>query len=191
MMTYFEVKGRLEDLKRFRGLYREYIDFTNRETNLPAQMVRRKMEPMVSGTVDSLRQVRLGRLVTRHAPAKGGGKVKINIIRAIFREPVRSYFMLDDHTPLEILDRGINVYRRLLWRQKVQLFNPLFWLLQFAGFLADLPFFIFRRAGYDTMEIEKSKAVRAYRAAIQILALILLAKWSGLIDWIWFDILGF
>lgn len=190
-MTYFEIKGRLDDLMRFRDLYREYIDFTNRENNLPAEMVKRKLEPLLTSTVDSLARVDLGRLVTREAPAKGGQKVKINIMRAIFREPVRRHFFLDDHTPLEVLDRGINAYRTRLGRQKIQLLNPLFWLYHFAGFLADLPFLICRRAGYDTIDADNRTSVKVYKIVFQVLVFALVAKWLGLVDWIWFDILGF
>lgn len=85
-MNYFEVKDRLESLLRFRTLYVEYIGFTNREENPAARIIRQKMEPLAPITVESLRQVGLGGMVTRDAPAHGGRKIRINLIKAIFRD---------------------------------------------------------------------------------------------------------
>jgi hypothetical protein len=80
-MSYFEVKERLENLTEFRNLYADYASFTNKPNNVPAQMVRQKMEPLVPMTVDSLRRVGLGHMVTHDAPVRGGRKVRINRFR--------------------------------------------------------------------------------------------------------------
>ncbi|MFZ5980513.1 MAG: hypothetical protein ACOYVF_07750 [Candidatus Zixiibacteriota bacterium] len=189
-MNYFEVKGRLDSLKEFRALYREYIDFTNRETNLPAQMTRKKMEPLTAITVDSLDRVGLGSLITRDAPVKGGRKIKINLIRAIFRDHLIRHFSLDDKTPLELLDKGIVKYQRLLWKEKVQLFNPFFWLYHYVGYLALLPLLILKKAGYDTSDAEKLAIVKVYIIIFQLAVFYLLLEWSGTIALIRFDILG-
>ena len=189
-MNYFEVNERLECLKEFRALYREYIDFTNRENNVPAQMTRRKMEPLTALTVDSLNRVGLGSLVTRDAPVKGGRKIKINLIKAIFRDHLIRHFSLDDKTPLELLDKGIVAYQARLWRQKVQLFNPLFWLYHFVGYLALLPLQILKKAGFDTSDAEKLAVVKAYIVVFQLAVFYLLLEWSGTIALIRFDILG-
>jgi hypothetical protein len=82
-MTYFEVKERLNSLIRFRKLYVEYVKFTNRESNPAAQMVRARMEPLTTLTVDSLKRVGLGSMLTRAAPARGGKTMKINLIRCL------------------------------------------------------------------------------------------------------------
>jgi len=170
-MNYFEVKQRLEKILEFRALYREYIDFTNRENNVPAQMTRKKMEPLTAITVDSLNQVELGSMITRDAPVKGGKKVKINLIRAIFRDQLIHHFSL-------------------LWRQKAQLFNPLFWLYHFVGYLAWLPLLILKKAGYDTSDAEKLAVVKLYVIVFQLAVFYLLLEWSGTIALIRFDILG-
>ncbi len=173
MMTYFEICDRLEKLTEFRRLYREYLDFTNRAGNLPAQALLRQMEPMIVQTVDSLNRVGLGAIITRDAPARGGKKVKINQIRAIFRDRVREHYHLDENAPVKLLDEGILLYTEWLARQKLQLFNPLFWLYEFAGFLADLPLVVCHRAGYDTRSFESRSSVRILRLGIQIAVIVL------------------
>ena len=103
MMDYFEVRERLDCLQQFRNQYAEFIEFTNRPNNVPAQMVRRKMEPLEPMVVESLKKVGLGRLITREAPASGGRKIRVNLIKAIFRDTVIKRFSVKDEEPLEIL----------------------------------------------------------------------------------------
>ena len=190
MLTYFEVKERLDNLTKFRNLYREYIDFTNRSTNVPAQIVRRRMEPLVPMAVDSLRRVGLGSMITRDAPVKGGRKIQINLVKAVFRDHIIRQFSLDDQTPLDILDKGVLRYKQHLWAQKIQLFNPLFWLFHFGLFLARLPVLIFEKAGYDTTKAERFTSARFYLVLFQLVFFYIIAKWVGLVGWIRFDILG-
>jgi len=190
MMNYFEIKQRLENLTEFRALYGEYIEFTNRETNVPAQLIRQRMEPLAPLAVDSLKKVGLGYLVTRDAPARGGGRVQVNLIKAIFRDHVIQRFSLDEKEPLAILERGLKEYRQLLWVQKIQLFNPLFWLFQIGLFLARLPLYICQSAGFDTSRAERAPGIKVYLIAVQILFLFLLAHAVGLINWFRFDIIA-
>ena len=187
-MNYFEVKGRLANLVKFRNLYSEYLSFINRDVNIPAQLVRSKMEPLTNLTVDSLRQVELGSMLTREAPAKGGRKVKINLIRAIFRDKIIRHFLLDEHAPLRILDQGVVRYKTLLWKQKVQLFNPLFWIFQMVIFLAELPIQMCRRAGYETQAIEQSRMMRVYIILFQVVLFYVIFKSFGIIDWLRFNL---
>lgn len=181
-MEYFEIRDRLRRLRRFRAMYKEYLAFTNRERNPAAQLVLEKMEPMVRLTVDSLRRVKLGSMITRDAPARGGRRVKINVIKAIFRENVKSYYSLDEEAPLRALDKGILLYQRRLWLHTVQLFNPLFWLYHFSGFLARLPILMVRRAGYDTDRAEKMLSVRMWIVVVQALCFYALFQWTGLVS---------
>ncbi len=167
-MTYFEIRERLTCLTQFRNLFKEYIQFPNRENNKAAQIVREKMEPLLSLTVDSLKRVRLGSTVTRDAPVRGGHKLRINLIRAIFREHLIRRFMLNDETPMKILDSGIARYKARLWRERVQLFNPLFWLYHFSEFLARLPILFLSKVGCDTRQTEKSKGFRFYIVLVQL-----------------------
>lgn len=190
MMDYFETKERLDNLAEFRRLYIEYISFTNRPHNPAGEMVRSKMQPLLSLTVESLRRVGLGGMITHDAPVHGGKKVRINLIKAIFRDHVIKRFNLDDTAPLEVLDRGIVKYRKLLWQQKVQLYNPIFWFYQFGVFLAKLPFHIFRAAGYDTDPAEKLAAVKVYLVVFQLAYFYALLKTVGFFDWLRIDILA-
>jgi len=190
MMTYFEVKDRLNCLQRFRDLYIEYINFTNRPQNVPAQMVRQKMEPMMLMVVESLKKVDLGHLITREAPSDGGRKIRVNLIKAIFRDEIIRRFSVKDKEPLEILDHGLLAYRNLLWRQRLQLFNPIYWLYHFGDFLAHLPILIFRSAGYDTSKAERLASVKFYLVAFQILYFYLIADSIGFIEWLRFDIIA-
>lgn len=189
-MNYFEVKERLDSLVRFRSMYIEYIGFTNRAENVPAQMVRQKMEPLAPIAVDSLKQVGLGGLITRDAPVHGGRKIRINLIKAIFRDHVIRRFSLTDREPLEILDRGVLEYRKLLWVQKLQLFNPLYWLHLVGLFLARLPILIFRSAGFNTSGVEQAVAVKVYVVVFQIVFYLLIARAIGLFAWLQNDIIA-
>lgn len=190
MMTYFEARGRRDHLLEFRRLYREYSGFTNKENNIPAQVLLQKLEPMTALTVDSLRRIGLGSMITHDAPSKGGRKIRINIIKAIFRPHLIRHFSLEDTDVLRLLDRGIVKYRVRVWQQAINLFNPIFWLVQLIGFVADIPFHVFRRAGFETDRLEKKSSVRAYRLVVQVLLLVLLLKLTGVLDWIRFDILA-
>lgn len=182
-MEYFEIKERLDNLERFRDLYREYIDFTNRETNLPAQLIRKKMEPLASLAVDSLQAISLGRMVTQEAESQGGRKVQINIIKAIFRDNVIRQYLLHDLAPLDALEEGIAKYQAMLSRNRVQLVNPFFWLFHFIGFVAKLPILVFHRAGYDTRHAEKLTSVRAFVIVLQLAIWYILLESTGLIDY--------
>lgn len=190
MMDYFEVRDRLECLQQFRNRYAEYIEFTNRPNNLPAQMVLQKMEPMTPMVVESLKKVDLGRLITREAPSSGGRKIRINLIKAIFRDHVIRSFSVKDHEPMEILDQGLLAYRNLLWRQRLQLFNPLFWLHHFGIYIARLPITIFRSAGYDTSQAEETASMKFYLASFQILYFYLIADAVGFVDWLRFGVIA-
>lgn len=190
MMTYFEARGRRDHLLDFRRLYHDYSEFTNKENNAAAQMLLQKLEPMAPLTVDSLRRVGLGSMITHDAPARGGKKVRINIIKAIFRPHLVRHYSLEDADVLKLLDRGIVKYRIRVWQQAINLFNPLFWLLQLIGFIADLPLHIFNRAGFDTEKAERQVSVRACRVIVQLLLVALLLKLTGVLDWIRFDILA-
>lgn len=182
-MTYFEVKERLDVLVEFRRLYTEYIEFTNRFANPAAAIVREKMEPLAAMTVDSLKRVRLGTMLTRNAPARGGRKVRINLIRAIFRHRVIEDFNLDDRAPMRVLDTGIVKYRSRLWRQKIQLFNPLFWLLHVTAYIAMLPVNMLHKAGYDVTVDEDTPLVRVFVLFFQIICFYVVFKSTGLVEW--------
>lgn len=182
-MTYFEVKERLNVLVEFRRLYTEYVEFTNRFANPAAKIVRDKMEPLAAMTVDSLKQIKLGSMLTRTAPSRGGRKIKINLIRAIFRVKVIRDFNLDDRAPMKLLDSGIVKYRTRLWRQKIQLFNPLFWFLQLTAYLALLPVNMLHKSGYDVMANDQAPLVRILVLLFQVICFYVLFKSTGLIDW--------
>lgn len=190
MMNYFEIRNRLANLEELRSLYREYISFTNRETNVPAQAIRTKMEPMAVLAIDSLRRVGLGSMVTRDAESRGGRKVRINLVKAIFRDHVVRRYDVRDNEVLTLLDRGIASYKSRLWKQQINLLNPLYWLYQIGTLLADLPFMIFRSAGYDTEKAEQLISARLFRLVVQLVFFAVIIKWSGLFDLIRFDILA-
>jgi hypothetical protein len=190
MMDYFEVRQRLTNLTEFRRLYIEYLDFTNRFENPAAEIVLKKMERLLPMTVQSLRQTGLGGMITRDAPVHGGRRVRINLIKAIFRPHLIKRFNLDDNGPLEILDRGVMKYQRLLWMQKVQLFNPVFWIYQFGVFLARLPFHIARASGFSTDSAERLGIVKLYLFVFQIAYFFVLFKALGLFEWVRIDFIA-
>lgn len=180
-MEYFEVRDRLRHLKRFRAIYKEYLAFTNRDRNPAAQLVLDKLEPMGRMVVDSLRRVNLGSVITRDAPSRGGRRIKINIVKAIFRENVKSYYSLNEKAPLDALDRGILIYQKRLWRQAIQLFNPVFWLYHFSGFLARLPILFLRRAGYDTDQAESRLSFKIWVLVVQVACFYAVFQGTGLL----------
>jgi hypothetical protein len=87
------------------------------------------------------------------------------------------------------LDNAILKYRKKLWVQRIQLFNPLFWLFHFIAFVARLPFYAASKAGFDTTEAEESPLVRTYLFLFQVACYVGLAHALGVIDWLRFDIL--
>lgn len=190
MMLYFEVSDRLNQMIRFRQLYREYIGFTNRAENQPAQMIRQKMRPMVTEVVDSLRRIGLGGMITRDAPVRGGRRVRINLIKAIFRDEVIRRYNLEDEFPISLLDQGILEYRKQLWVARLQLFNPFFWLYQSVAFAARLPIFVFSRAGFDTSRVESLAPVKLLIVLVQAGIYAALIKWTGIVDWLSFDMVA-
>lgn len=183
-MTYFEAKERLKNLEKFRDFYREYIEFTNRENNIPAQIVRKKMMPLADLTVDSLRRIKIGSIITREAPVQGGGKIKINLIRAIFRDHIIRRFKLDDETPLKLLDRGVARYQVYVWKEKIQLFNPLFWLYHGTEYLTRLPIILCHKLGIETYNAENTISYKLGATLFQLMVLFIFLKAIGLFSWL-------
>ncbi|MEK7775164.1 MAG: hypothetical protein AAB305_04700 [Candidatus Zixiibacteriota bacterium] len=186
-MNYFEAKERLESLVQFRKQYGEYIAFTNRERNLAAQTVRERLESALGFVCDSLGKVSCGYLQTTDLPSQGGKSLKINVVKAVFRpELVRKYDLRDD-TPLAELDRGISIYQKMLWREKLNLWNPLFWFVYLTSYAARLPFRILESAGQDVAALEKTPLTRGYVVIVQLIFAFLILKQSGFLTLIWFD----
>ena len=183
MMTYFELKGRLENLREFRDRYAEYLNFTNRPENPAAQILLKRMQASAAMTVDSLKRIDLGAMLTKDAPARGSKTIRINLIKAVFRDEVIERFNLEEEAPLKILDRGIVRYQARLWRQKVQLFNPVFWLYHIVGLAARLPFLFLNRAGYGSPRVEKLTLVKIYVVLFQFGCYWALARYTGVIAW--------
>lgn len=190
MLTYFEIKDRIENLEQFRSLYRDYLKYPDRLTNDQAIRVREQMRGLSPLTVDSMRRVGLGRIASRTARTRGDRPVQINVIKALFRDNVIQDFQIDDETPIKQIDRAILNWRQKMWQQKLQLFNPLFWLYHFFGFVADLPLALLRRSGYDTAAWEEHGLTKLYRLLVQVTLFWLLFDALGVIDWIRFDILN-
>lgn len=110
--------------------------------------------------------------------------MRINVIKAIFRDSVIKQFSLDERLPLEILEKGIVQYRKLLWEQRLQLYNPVFWLFRFFGFVARLPFLFCRQAGYNTEKAEQLTLVKLWIIGFQAFCFYLVAESLGLIDFV-------
>lgn len=183
-MNYFEVRERLETLKKMRRLYKEYLSFTNRFENPAAQIVAHQMRPLVAMTIDSLKHAGVGSVVTHDAPAKGGKRYKINIIKAIFRESLTRNFSLEEDAPTEAIEAAIAKYRILLIRSRIQLFNPIFWLVQFVGYGISFPFYIMQKCGFDTAEFEKTSVGRMIKIIIALAMLYITSEASGFSQWL-------
>ncbi len=184
MLTYFEIQDRIENLQQFRSLYRDYLKYPDRLTNDNAIRVREQMHGLAPLTVDSLKRVGLGRIATRTAKTRGDRPVQINVIKALFRDNIIQDFQIDDETPIKLIDRAILAWQQKMWRQKLQLFNPLFWLYHFFGFLAELPISLLRRARYDTSRFDEHPAVKAYVLLVQLLLFWVFFEAVGLVDWV-------
>ncbi len=189
-MNFFEIRSRLEALECFRHTYAEYLTFTDRESNPAAQIVRARLEPSTVLVVDSLRRARLGGLITKDAPSRGGRTVRVNLIRAIFRDEVMQRYGLDERAPLQVLDRAILAYRRRLWRESLQLANPLFWFATATTWIASTPLTFLERAGFDVDSLRSAPVWRGYLLVAQITLFTLVVWRTGLASWIWLDILA-
>lgn len=183
-MNYFETKKRLATLKQFKKLYEEYISFTNRFDNPAAEIVLNKMRPLAPMTIDSLKKVRIGTIVTTDAPARGGKKYKINMIKAIFRESLIRHFNLDEKEPLCAIEAAVVKYETLKSRAFVQLFNPFFWVIEFVAYVAEIPFIILERAGIEILEFRKTSAAKLFKICIMVSLLFVLAETTGVLDWV-------
>lgn len=184
-MNYFEVTIRLATLRKFRRLYMEFIGFTNRYDNPAAEIVLNQMRPLLPLTIDALRRARVGTIMTQDAPARGGKKYRINVIKAIFRPTLVENFNLDDDEPLTALDTAIVKYETLRSRTFVQLFNPFFWLMEMVAYLADLPFIILEKAGFELDDFRKTSAARFIKICLLALLLAVIIEVSGLRRWLW------
>ncbi len=183
-MNYFEIRERLKTLHKMRRLYKEYLSFTNRFENPAAQIIISQMRPLVPMTIESLKYAGVGSIVTHDAPSKGGKRYKINIIKAIFRESLTKNFSLDDNGPLEAIEAALAKYRVLLTRARLQLFNPIFWLVQFVGYAISSPFFIMQKCGIDTADFEKTSVGRMIKLIIALAMLYLISEASGFSQWL-------
>lgn len=183
-MNYFEIRERLKALHKMRSLYKEYVRFTNRFENPAAQMILREMRPLVPMTIDSLKLAGVGSIVTHDAPAKGGKRYKINIIKAIFRESLVRNFSLEDDAPLEAIEAAIAKYRILQTRARLQLFNPLFWLVQFIGYGITIPFYIFQKCGFETNDFERTSVGRMIKIIIALGMIWVIYEATGIGRWL-------
>lgn len=183
-MNYFEVRQRLEVLKKFRKLYKDYISFTNRSENPAAQLLLGKMRPLVPMTIDSLKQVGIGTIITHDAPARGRKKYKINMIKAIFRESLIQHFHLEETAPLEAIEAALVKYQVLISRARLQLFNPVFWLVLFLGYAADSPFILLAQCGFDIDEVRKGPVGRFLKLLIMLILVCLIAEATGFRAWL-------
>ncbi len=182
-MNYFEISKRLSTLKSFKKLYTDYISFTNRSQNPAAQIQLNKMRPLVPMTIDSLKEVRIGTIITQDAPARGGKKFKINMIKAIFRDSLIRHFNLDDNEPLYAVEAAIVKYETLQSRAFIQLFNPFFWIVEFVSYIAEIPFIILEKAGIDLVEFRKTSVARLFKILVSIGLLLLIAEFFGVVTW--------
>ncbi len=181
-MNYFETSKRLLTLKKFKKLYGEYISFTNRFENPAAQMLLRQMRPLVPMTIDCLKEVNVGTIVTSDAPSRGGKTYKINMIKAIFRKSLIQQFHLDEQEPLYAIEMAIVKFEMLKSRAFIQLFNPLFWVVEFISYIAEIPFIILERAGIDLVEFRKTSVAKLFKIVVITGLMFLIAETTGVID---------
>ncbi len=185
MMNYFEVRERIAVLKKFRRLYKEYLTFTNRSENPAAQLFVAKMRPLVPMTIDSLRRVGVGTIVTHGAKAAGSKKYRINLIKVIFRDSLSRHFNIPDDAPMEAIEAALVKYRLKSHQTLLQLFNPFFWLIHFFSYIAEMPFEVLRRCGYEVADLKASDGGKLIKLLIFLALFGLVAEASGLRRWIW------
>lgn len=188
-MNYFETKSRLEQLNEFRELYREFLNFSERYYYPPAVITMEKMRSLVSQVIQSLISIGYGERMIRKEKKFDGKKIRINIFKAIFRERLQRRYALDEEIPLKVLDSAIAKYQGILWRQKIQLFNPVFWIFHIADYFLRLPFMIIRNSGIN-YKFEKSAIFQIYLASGHLALFAYLLKISGLLTWLDRDILA-
>ncbi|MEE9441321.1 MAG: hypothetical protein V3V99_01470 [candidate division Zixibacteria bacterium] len=184
-MNYFEINKRLAAIKKFRKLYLDYISFTNRFENPAAQMLLKKMRPLVPMTIDSMREAKVGTIVTHDAPARGSKRYKINIIKAIFRESLVRNFNLEDDAPMQALEATVVKYETMKSRAFFQLFNPFFWFIEFVGYAADGPYTLIDKAGIDTTEFRKTAGAKTIKLFLMAVIILLTVELTGLREWLW------
>lgn len=188
-MNYFETKKRLENLLEFRALYREFLEFPARYDYVPARIVLDKMRPRVSMVINSLIRIGQGNRMIKVEKSFGGKKVRVNMFKAIFHRKLQRRYSLDKRIPLKILDSAIASYQTRLWGQKIQLFNPVFWLFQISDYFLKIPLNLLDHFGYAD-RAEETVSGRVYLALGQLAIFGYFLKISGLFEFIRNDIIA-
>jgi len=188
-MTYFEIKNRLMQLRAFRGLYADFLNFPDRYHYTPAVITMDKMRVLVSQVIQSLINIGYGEKMIRVEKKFDGKKVRINIFKAIFRERLQRRYSLDDEIPLKILDSAIARYEGRLWRERILLFNPVYWVFLAFDYFLKLPFYIIQNSGVE-YRFDKTLSYKIYLAVGHFILFIYLLKISGLYNWLSRDILA-
>jgi hypothetical protein len=173
-MNFFEVKRRLRNLRELRALMYQYVSFTNRSSNPAAQILKDRIDPLLPMALESLKKANLGRIETSDAPACGGKRVSINVVISAFRDSVMQHYNLNDDLPLQALDDAILHYEKHYRRSRLQLFNPLYWIMQIVGLLASSPFSLLRLAGIESEKFENSWPGRLLKVAFVLLMVFLI-----------------
>jgi hypothetical protein len=189
-MNYFEARERLDALVRYRRQYVDFIAFTNRDRNVAALTVKSRLLEEQPFVLESLGKVNCGYLKTTDIPSEGGKALKINVVKAVFRDDLVHKYDLRDDTPLDELDRAISLYRNIRWREQLHLWNPLFWIHYFTSYVARLPFRVLESAGYDVAGVEQSAFTRGYVVVMQLICAFVILRHTGILALIWFDFAG-
>ena len=188
-MNYFETKKRLEQLIKFRDLYRDFIEFPDRYHYTPAAVMMEKMRPLVTQVIHSLIAIDYGEKMIRKEKKFDGKRVRINIFKAIFRERLQRRYALEEDIPLKVLDSAIAKYQSMLWSRQIQLFNPIFWVFHVFDHFLRFPFMIIRNTGIK-FDFERSALFQIYLVAGHFLLFAYVLKITGLFTWFHRDILA-
>ncbi len=188
-MNYFEIKNRLDTLRKFRGLYIQILKTSSRHENKEAGKILTELRPLTPLTMNSLIKIGQGYKMIKIEKDFSGKRIRINIFRAIFRQKLQRRYGLDEKAPLKVLDSAIAEYQGNLWRQKIQLFNPLFWIITFVDFALGIPLNLLGRI-FPRADFETSLPARLYLAAGQLIVFLYLADFAGLFGWLRWDLLA-
>ncbi len=180
-MLYWKAQRRLNELRKFRNLVKEYFSNTawdnlgrRRHAVKDLSEVRTKINALIPATVRSCYKVGQSVSVTYKHPAHGIDG-HINVIENLFsldaqRIPVSRAF--------DYLDRTIGIYEKEVQSLKRARWNPFYWSRLGFLWLPGLPFRVLGAAGFDARSLEQSlfgKLVKAFVGFIVFLAALLQA----------------
>jgi hypothetical protein len=112
--------------------------------------------------------------VSYPAPAVGGPVINQDILYATIQDT--SHCGIDEQTITDTIDQTIGAVSRQLSKDKINIFNPLYWLYSVLVFVIRIPFILVSISGFNVSVVENHIAGKIFKLVEMILVGFLLLK---------------